>query len=67
MPGHFADPDMVQIELEAVAYFADEGLGTAIFLAEALRKPLLLEREPLSPGHFGGGRRDTGISMRDCR
>ncbi len=46
MHGHFADPDAVQMDLERVAYFADEGLATAIFLAEALAKPLLLEGEP---------------------
>jgi len=46
MPTTFPDPDTVQSRLEAVAYFADEGLATAIFLAEALQKPLLLEGEP---------------------
>jgi MoxR-like ATPase len=46
MARHFADPDAVQMDLESVAYFAAEGLATAIFLAEALAKPLLLEGEP---------------------
>ncbi len=42
----FAGPEAVQEELEAVAYFADDGLATAIFLSAALGKPLLLEGEP---------------------
>ena len=42
----FRDPEDVQQALQAVTYFADEGLATAIFLAGELGKPLLLEGEP---------------------
>ena len=39
-------PDAVRETLAGVAYFADEGLATALFLGVALGKPLLLEGEP---------------------
>ena len=39
-------PDALRERLEAVDYFADEGLATALFLATHLGKPLLLEGEP---------------------
>ena len=39
-------PDALRDALEDVAYFADEGLATALFLATELGKPLLLEGEP---------------------
>lgn len=42
----FRDPEDVQRVLQDVTYFADDGLATAIFLADALGKPLLLEGEP---------------------
>lgn len=42
----FRDPEGVQQALQAVTYFADDGLATAIFLAGELGKPLLLEGEP---------------------
>jgi MoxR-like ATPase len=42
----FRDPEDVQRALQAVTYFADDGLATAIFLAGELGKPLLLEGEP---------------------
>ena len=42
----FRDPEHVQHALQNVTYFADDGLATAIFLADALGKPLLLEAEP---------------------
>ena len=42
----FRDPEHVQHALQNVTYFADDGLATAIFLADALGKPLLLEGEP---------------------
>ena len=44
--GSFRDPENVQQALQAVTYFADDGLATAIFLAGELGKPLLLEGEP---------------------
>lgn len=46
MNRQFTDPADVQAELEAVEYFADEGLATAVFLSGELGKPLLLEGEP---------------------
>ena len=42
----FRDPEDVRHALQAVTYFADDGLATAIFLAGELGKPLLLEGEP---------------------
>lgn len=42
----FRDPEDVGQALQAVTYFADDGLATAIFLAGELGKPLLLEGEP---------------------
>jgi MoxR-like ATPase len=42
----FTGPEAVQAELAAVAYFADDGLATAVYLSAALGKPLLLEGEP---------------------
>lgn len=42
----FRDPEDVKQALQAVTYFADDGLATAIFLAGELGKPLLLEGEP---------------------
>jgi MoxR-like ATPase len=42
----FSSSTGVAAVLEAAGYFADEGLATAVQLATALRKPLLLEGEP---------------------
>jgi MoxR-like ATPase len=41
-----ADVDAVVQALEAVGYFADRRLATAVFLALKLQRPLLLEGEP---------------------
>jgi MoxR-like ATPase len=46
MSDRYASPEAVQGTLAEARYFADEGLATALFLSEALRKPLLLEGEP---------------------
>jgi MoxR-like ATPase len=42
----FADAADVQSRLDGVDYLVDEGLATAVFLALALGRPLLLEGEP---------------------
>lgn len=42
----FADAAAVRRALDEVDYLADEGLATAIFLAQSLGQPLLLEGEP---------------------
>jgi MoxR-like ATPase len=42
----FADREAVRSALEAQGYLADGALTTAIFLAQALGQPLLLEGEP---------------------
>ncbi|HEX7133597.1 MAG TPA: MoxR family ATPase [Iamia sp.] len=42
----FADPEDVARRLDAVDYLADEGTATALYLAAALGRPLLLEGEP---------------------
>jgi MoxR-like ATPase len=44
--GPFADREAVRAALDGQGYLADEGLTTAIFLAQALGQPLLLEGEP---------------------
>jgi MoxR-like ATPase len=41
-----ASPRLLQAQLEEANYFADLGLSTAMYLAIALGKPLLLEGEP---------------------
>ncbi|MFC5138572.1 AAA family ATPase [Actinomycetospora rhizophila] len=41
-----ADVGTLRAELGATGYLADDGLATALFLAVALRQPLLLEGEP---------------------
>jgi len=46
VPGRPADVAEVADALAAEGYLADEGLATSIFLALALRRPLLLEGEP---------------------
>jgi MoxR-like ATPase len=46
MSDRYASPEAVQGTLAEARYFADEGLATALFLSEALGKPLLLEGEP---------------------
>ncbi len=46
MTRDFSGPEAVQQALAAVAYFADDGLATAVYLSAALGKPLLLEGEP---------------------
>ena len=43
--GNDAGPDDVRDALRAHGYLADEGLATVVFLALALRRPLLLEGE----------------------
>jgi MoxR-like ATPase len=45
-PSPFASPEDVAARLAAVGYLADEDLATAIFLAFALGRPLLLEGAP---------------------
>jgi MoxR-like ATPase len=45
-PGAPADVAEVAAALAAEGYLADEGLATSVFLALALRRPLLLEGEP---------------------
>jgi MoxR-like ATPase len=42
----FSSSTGVAVVLEAAGYLADEGLATAVQLATALQKPLLLEGEP---------------------
>ena len=42
----FADIDAVVHALQAVGYFADRRLATAVYLALKLERPLLLEGEP---------------------
>jgi MoxR-like ATPase len=46
MPEAFASIDHLQRALQAVGYFADRRLATAVFLALKLQRPLLLEGEP---------------------
>ncbi len=41
----FPDPDSVLAALEKTGYLPDAGIATAAFLADALRRPLLLEGE----------------------
>jgi MoxR-like ATPase len=43
IPAQAADPDGVAAALQAHGYLTDEGLATAVFLALALQRPLLLE------------------------
>ncbi len=43
--GEAAGPDDVRAALRAHGYLADEGLATVVYLALALRRPLLLEGE----------------------
>lgn len=42
----FSSPDELAHALEGVDYLVDEGLATALFLAQSLGQPLLLEGEP---------------------
>ena len=42
----FTDVDELSAALDDVGYLVDEGLATALFLAQALGQPLLLEGEP---------------------
>lgn len=42
----FADRQDLVVALDEVDYLVDEGLATALFLAQAIRQPLLLEGEP---------------------
>jgi MoxR-like ATPase len=44
-PNNYDSPDAVLAGLEANGYLADEGLATVVFLAIALKRPLLLEGE----------------------
>ena len=46
MSGLFTDADEIRRRLDAVGYLVDEGTATALFLATALGRPLLLEGEP---------------------
>jgi MoxR-like ATPase len=41
-----ADPGAVARELDRVGYLSDDGLATAVFLALAMGRPLLLEGDP---------------------
>jgi MoxR-like ATPase len=43
MAERFGDPDDVVARLEAVAYLADARIGSAVFLADRLEKPVLVE------------------------
>ena len=43
LPGGVTGPEDVRAALGAAGYLADEGLATVVFLALALRRPLLLE------------------------
>ncbi len=45
-PSPFASVDALVAALQAVGYFADRRLATAVFLALKLQRPLLLEGEP---------------------
>jgi MoxR-like ATPase len=45
-PAEFPDVDAVLSGLSARGYLADESLATALFLATAMRQPILLEGEP---------------------
>ncbi len=42
----FKDRETLVAALDRANYLVDEGLGTALFLAQAIRQPLLLEGEP---------------------
>ncbi len=42
----FKDRETLVAALDRADYLVDEGLGTALFLAQAIRQPLLLEGEP---------------------
>jgi len=42
----FANQDALSRALDQADYLVDEGLATALFLAQAIRQPLLLEGEP---------------------
>ncbi|NOX24030.1 MAG: MoxR family ATPase, partial [Actinobacteria bacterium] len=42
----FKDREALVTALDGANYLVDEGLATALFLAQALRQPLLLEGEP---------------------
>ena len=42
----FASVDELRQALDGEAYIVDEGLATALFLAQRLGQPLLLEGEP---------------------
>ena len=53
----FESPESLAAALRAAAYIADEGLGTAAFLALALGKPLLLEGAP------GTGKTEAGKAL----
>ncbi|HSV47447.1 MAG TPA: MoxR family ATPase, partial [Ramlibacter sp.] len=46
VPAAFASIDTLVTALEAVGYFADRRLATAVFLALKLQRPLLIEGEP---------------------
>ena len=46
VPSPFASIDALTAALQAVGYFADRRLATAVFLALKLQRPLLLEGEP---------------------
>ena len=43
--GQFSDPAALRVALDESGYLADDGIATAAFLADALRRPLLLEGE----------------------
>lgn len=42
----FADREQLSSSLDDAGYLVDDGLATALFLAQAIRQPLLLEGEP---------------------
>ena len=54
---HFASVDEVDAALRAESYLPDRGLATAIYLALAMRRPLLLEGEP------GVGKTEVGKTL----
>ncbi|HEX5147195.1 MAG TPA: MoxR family ATPase, partial [Conexibacter sp.] len=54
-------PEQLRDELEAVGYFADEALATALHVALALERPLLLEGEP------GTGKTEAAKALASAR
>src|SRR2546421_736132 len=53
----FESVEAVELALAEASYLADRGLATAVFLALAMRRPLLLE------GEAGGGKTEVGETL----